>query len=67
MRSKERVESLDNIEIDVPTTAEDIAALERARASNTMDPYQFMRFHLLFAPQHPNTREIPPFHEPFTL
>ena len=56
-----------DIEKDVPTTEADIAALERARQLNAMDPYEYLRFHLLFAREHPPTREIPPFHEPFEL
>ena len=56
-----------DLERDVPTTEADIAAIERVRELNTMDPYEFLAFHLLFAPQHPPTRDIPPFHEPFEL
>jgi hypothetical protein len=67
MRSGERVEPLDTFEQDVRTTNADIAALERVRELDAMDPYEFLRFHLLFAPMHPPTRDIPPFHEPFTL
>ncbi len=67
MQSKVRVEALDNFERDVPTTAADVEALERARSLNAMDPYEFLQFHLLFSPHHPPTREIPPFHEPFSL
>jgi hypothetical protein len=67
MRSNERVEPLDSFELDVPITDADIEALEHARELNAMDPYEFQAFHLLFASQHPPTRDIPPFHEPFTL
>ncbi len=56
-----------DLERDVTTTEADVAALEQVRQFNTMDPYEYLRFHLLFAPQHPPTREIPPFHEPFVL
>jgi len=56
-----------DLERDVPTTDTDVAALEAVRHLNAMDPYEYLRFLLLFAPQHPPTREIPPFHEPFEL
>ena len=67
MRSGEPIEPLDTFQQDVPTHPADVVALERARTLNTMDPYEFLQFHLLFASRHPPTRDIPPFHEPFTL
>jgi hypothetical protein len=67
MRSAARVEPLDSFEQDVPTTSEDVAALEFARTQNAMDPHEFLAFHLLFEDRFPPTRDIPPFHEPFTL
>ena len=70
MRSpeKKRVEPLDTFEQDVPTTAEDIAALERARELNRMGPHEYLAFLLAFSEQHPPTRETnSEDDEPFTL
>ena len=51
----------------MPTTAADIAALDRARAFNRLDPVEYLRFLEQFSAKHPPTREIPERHEPFTL
>lgn len=51
----------------VTTTRNDIAALEKARALDRLDPVHYLRFLKAFAPKHPPTREIPTRHEPFVL
>jgi hypothetical protein len=49
------------------TTPEDVAALDRVRSLNYLEPVEYLRFLLAFADLHPPTREIPPRHEPFVL
>lgn len=68
MSSKKPVEPLDDFERDVPTTAEDIAALERVRELNAMDPHEYLAFLNTFLPKHPPGSETnSEDDEPFTL
>lgn len=53
--------------VDFPATSDDIAALERVKKFDHLDPQQYLEFLLLFTKQHPPTREIPERHEPFEL
>lgn len=67
MRSNVSVESID-FEKAVPTTLEDIAALDRARdLSYQMDAPEYLQFLLTFVSMNPPGRDIPPCHEPFEL
>lgn len=64
MRSNARAEVLD---LDLPAlTPDEIAALERVRELNRMDPHEYLAFLLAFAPMHPPGREIID-GEPFSL
>lgn len=68
MQSKKRVEPID-FEKAVPTTAEDVSALARAREqSYKMDAHEYLRFLLQFTEDVPPSREIDgPWPEPFEL
>ena len=66
MRSKDSLDLTDFM-AGFTTTPDDLAALERARAFNCLDPVEYLRFLEEFSPAHPPTRSIPPRHEPFTL
>lgn len=66
MTLPERSDLLD-LERGIPTTAEDVAALERAKKLDRLSPEQYLQFLLTFTRSHPPGREIPPFHEPFRL
>ena len=68
MQSTKRVEPLDTIETDVPTTPADNLALWRVRELNTMDPYEYLEFLVRFTKDLPPSREIDgPWPEPFEL
>ena len=49
------------------TTAEDVAALNRVRELDRLDPFSYLEFLVEFSQRHPPTREIPSRHEPFRL
>jgi hypothetical protein len=68
MPSIKRVEPID-FETAVPTTADDVAALARARElSYQMDSYEYLEFLLTFTKDVPSSREIDgPWPEPFEL
>ena len=63
MQSPARFELL---ELPEPTAA-DNAALERVRVLNAMDPHEYLAFLLAFAPQHPPSRDVTVWPEPFEL
>ena len=65
MRSNDNPERIDFS--SVPTTAEDVAALEHARTQDRLDPKQYLEFLLTFSKRHPAGREIPERHEPFVI
>ena len=65
MRSNEDSDPIDFLV--VPTTADDIAALEMARTRDRLDPQRYLEFLLAFSKGHPPDRTIPPKHEPFVL
>jgi hypothetical protein len=68
MQSQKPVEPLDTLEQDVPTTAEDTAALERIRELNAMDPHEYLAFLVAFSKHHPPGRETGSDDDlPFTL
>lgn len=58
---------LPDFERATQTTAEDVAALERARQHNRLGPVEYLAFLIQFSKLHPPTREIPARHEPFRL
>ena len=66
MSSRKHVELLD-LENAVPTTAEDIIALNRARTLNYLSPQAYLEFLTAFTKQHPPTRETSQGWEPFEL
>ncbi len=66
MSSRKRAELLD-LETAVPTTAEDIAALNRARDLNHLSPKAYLAFLTAFSKQYPPTRETSEGWEPFEL
>ncbi|MEO8035513.1 MAG: hypothetical protein ABI837_13840 [Acidobacteriota bacterium] len=66
MSSKKRAEVLD-LEKAVPTTPDDIAALQSSRELNRLTPDAYLAFLLAFAPSHPPGRETSEGFEPFEL
>lgn len=67
MRSQ-KAEPLDTFETDVPVSAADNEALQRARAFNAMDPDEYLRFLLAFTKNVTPSRETnTDADEPFTL
>ncbi len=67
MRSRSAPSDLIDFERGVPTTAEDVAVLQRVRALNRLDPRAYLAFLESFASRHPVSREVPSRHEPFSL
>ncbi|HEX8170174.1 MAG TPA: hypothetical protein VF824_06520 [Thermoanaerobaculia bacterium] len=66
MQSRSTLIDVD-FERDVPTSAADVAALERARAATTLSPQAYLEFLLAFRDSSPPDRELPLRHEPFDL
>jgi hypothetical protein len=66
MRSPGGLDRLD-FQRDVPTTAADIAALDRARDYNYMPSETYLAWLTRMSATNPPTREIPEHHEPFEL
>ncbi len=66
MRSKNILEDVD-FERDVPTTADDVAALWRAREYNRMDAHEYLDFLLQLTKDLPPSRETSAGRKPFTL
>lgn len=66
MTSKDRPD-LDGFLGGHVTTAEDVAALERVRELDRLDPFSYLEFLVEFSRRHPPTRQVPPRHEPFRL
>ncbi len=66
MQSKKSPELVD-LERDIPTTSEDIAALDAVRRLDRMNAREYLEFLLAFSERHPPSRSIPPRHEPFEL
>jgi hypothetical protein len=58
---------LDGFLDDFVTTPQDAEMLERIRAHDALDSFEYLRFLLAFTDAHPPTREIPERHEPFQL
>ena len=70
MSSCDRSDALD-LEHDLPTTTQDVAALRRAKASRPLDLAEYIRFLELLASQDPRsverTRSGPHGNHPFEL
>ncbi len=64
MRSKD---SADLLDLDIPTSEEESAALWRARTERPLTDEQYFRFVTYWSKHDPARREIPEFHEPFVL